>query len=125
MNANDFQYIEDRLVLLLVERGYNVSIHPRSRPAAQDWEIKFIDNHGTHHLIEPHTQVQNLWWLVEPDGKAAKTPFESWLKELDGFFMEAYGLSHTDFEDWDWYAEFDSDNSPLDAFREWQAINQP
>ena len=44
-----------------------------------------------------------------------------WLKELDKFFMCFFGVKHSDFEDYNWDDEYDSEVSPQDAFEEWKS----
>ena len=117
--------IENRLCQLLIEREFAPKLKPRSTPEAQDWEIVFYDNDMDIHVIHSTTPVAKLWWLEESIGEAApKTPFDAWLQDLDRLFMAEYGLSHDDFDDYDWHSEFDSKIPPKEAFDEWQLLNE-
>lgn len=112
--------IEQRLIDLLKERGFIPTLHEANNHLA-DWSITFRDGTGVINVITRSTNVEELWWLMEELGdRAPKTPFEAWLAELDRHFIAKYGMSHTDFEDYDWWGEFESEVSPFEAFTEWK-----
>lgn len=52
------------------------------------------------------------------------SPFQTWMKELDEFFMAHFGMPHSDFEDYNWFDEFDNDCSAEDSFEEWRCMNE-
>jgi hypothetical protein len=114
--------IEERLVQLLIERGFTPTLHRRTKELP-NWTVTFRDANELINVITPVTKVDELWWLCESIGdEAPKTPFESWQRELDGFFQSEYGQNHSDFEDYNWFDEFDNDVSPGDAFEEWKCL---
>ena len=49
--------------------------------------------------------------------------FEQWLSLLDNHFTRIFLLSHDDFEDYDWWSEFNSNNTPEESFDEWYSQN--
>lgn len=51
--------------------------------------------------------------------------FEEWLKELDRLFLEYFGVGYRDVEDYDWWAEYEGENTPTEAFEEWKLIAGP
>ena len=47
--------------------------------------------------------------------------FEQWMMELNRIFRVNFaGMTSDDFEDWNWFADFDNGQSPLESFREWK-----
>lgn len=120
--------IEERLIQLLLERGFTPTLHPRDKLVTErvgiaDWTVTFRDRNNEIHVMTALTPVSELWWLEESIGdEAPKTPFESWQRELDGFFQAEYGQNHSDFEDYNWFDEFENDVSPGDAFEEWKCL---
>lgn len=49
--------------------------------------------------------------------------FAIWMKELDQLFLANLSMGRDDFEDYDWRAEYDGENTPEDAFQEWGMLN--
>jgi hypothetical protein len=51
--------------------------------------------------------------------------FDDWLEALNRIFIKELQMGYTCFEDYDWYAEWDSEVTPRDAYEEWNLIAGP
>lgn len=65
--------IEERLIQLLVQRGFTPTLHPRDelvteRVGIADWTVTFRDRNNEIHVITALTPVSELWWLEESIG---------------------------------------------------------
>lgn len=109
-----------RIVQLLQEQGYTPDITHDEK----GWVVTFYDNRGNRYEVKPTTLVADLWWLDKR--YSVIDPFdtlEEWLKQLNRIFQVHYGIGYDHFEDYDWAAEFESKNSPKEAFEEWRLLN--
>lgn len=115
-----FEKTKDRIIELLSERGF----HPSFERDQKGMVVIFHDSHGNRHEIRSSTKIENLWWLddrykaVDP-----KDSFDEWLRQLDRIFNANYGIGYQDVEDYDWYAEFESECTPRESFEEWRLLN--
>lgn len=121
--------IEERLIQLLIERGFTPTLHPRDPAITEsvgipNWTVTFRGGDSQMNVITALTPVMELWWLEDSIGEEApKTPFEAWMRRVNDLFMAEFGLGADDFEDYDWRAEYDGENSPRDSFEEWKLLN--
>ena len=70
---------------------------------------------------DPYWNDEGLYFKkksINPDD-VAEIGFQGWMTKLDRLFIAKYGLTHNDFEDYNWFDEYDSEVSPEDAFDEW------
>ena len=122
--------IEDRLVQLLQERGFTPTLHPRDPVITEsvgipNWTVTFRSGDQSMNVITALTPVMELWWLEHSIGEEApKTQFEAWMNHVSELFMAEFGMGPDDFEDYDWWAEYDGENTPRDSFEEWKLLNQ-
>ena len=122
--------IEDRLMKLLAERGYNASLVARSEGTIEeqegnlpDWHITFYDKNGELEIIYPTSRVESQQWLLD-DVVPVLNEFglKDFLSEIDRMMMADMGMTHSDFEDYNWNDEFDSEVEPADAYEEWKLM---
>lgn len=77
---------------------------------------------------QPYWNDDGLYFKrVQGDGDEEGPPidftFAIWMKELNVLFHANFSTGLDDFEDYDWRAEYDGDNTPEDAFSEWALLN--
>jgi hypothetical protein len=51
---------------------------------------------------------------------ASSDGYTAFLNEIDSYLMANFGMTHRDFEDYNWKDEFDSEVPAEDAFEEWR-----
>jgi hypothetical protein len=127
--------IENRLMELLKERGYQAALTPRTHVNQPDWNICYNDRHGIAVVIFANSPIEEQKWMdddviqvevIAPplvrsvDGMI----FQEWMDKVDEHFHAHYGMSHNDFEDYNWFDEFDNEVSPDDSFEEWRCMNE-
>jgi len=118
--------IEDRLMVMLKERGLQAVLNPRS-PGIDppNWCICFSNEFGVNQVMIYSSKLEDQHWLdlpvieVPQDAPKARHLSE-FLKEIDRLMMEDMGMTHGDCEDYNWVDEFDSEVDPEDAYEEWK-----
>lgn len=120
--------IEDNLMKLLAERGYQAVLTPRSEGRVEeqegnlpDWNICFYDKNGEMEIIYPTSRVESQQWLLD-DVVPVLNEFglKDFLSEIDRMMLADFGMTHNDFEDYNWDDEFESEVEPADAYEEWK-----
>lgn len=117
--------MEERLCEMLWERKIN-----RDLNYAPDgsWCIFYYPDPESedYKCIFPTSLICEQDWMELPvlEVEEVAMTFEVWMRELEKLFVGNLGLSHNDFESYDWKAEFEGEHTPEDSFEEWKLLTE-
>ena len=115
--------IFEDFVVLLAQPRYNddgIIAYYGAHPGFEPFDGAPKDSPYYH----PYWNEEGVYFKQVFEHNGTKVSFEDWLVQLDRLFVAKFGLTHNDFEDYDWHGEFDGENTPVEAFEEWQLIQE-
>lgn len=77
-----------------------------------------------HYVIHPEVtiaqleELKNKMFFEKSFRTFFKTSFEEFMSKVDLILITKTGLTHSDFEDYDWMAEYESECDPRDSVNE-------